>query len=81
MKEPDRNDPVMSGALLRTLNAACLPPPLCARALAYTFISDDRELSFEFMTRREEFNAYWEEYTKYLIPLVGADKNYKKNLY
>lgn len=81
MKEADLYNPAKSWeALLRTLKAACLPSPLCARALAYILISIDQNLLVEFLTN-EEFKSYKEEYDKYLSPLFKADENYIKDLY
>lgn len=81
LKEKDLNDPMRSWQLLRrTLKAACIPSPICARALAYIMISRDEELIAEFLTN-DKFKFYREEYDKYLIPLFKADKDYIKSLY
>jgi len=63
-----------------TLNPACLPPPLCARALAYTLILRDEKLSTDFMMGND-FSMYFDEYKRYLRPLSDIDNYMLRNIY
>jgi hypothetical protein len=63
-----------------TLKPACLPPPICARALAYYMILRDDEFSLGFATK-DDFKTYHDEYIHYLKPLMRADRNPLKDHY
>jgi hypothetical protein len=79
--ESDLEDPSYGwGALLTTLKPACLPPPICARAMAYALISQDDTLSMDFITK-DDFSTYCDEFNRYLRPLWKADNDMLKDLY
>ena len=64
----------------RSVKAACLPYPLCVRALAYMMIVDDEDLHFEFVVK-DEFGIYCSEYDKEVAPLARADQNHLRGLF
>jgi hypothetical protein len=81
VRESDLVDPIFNwGALQTTLKPACLPPSICARALAYTLILRDEILSVDFMLK-DNYSTYYDEYKRYLKPLRGADNDVLKDLY
>jgi hypothetical protein len=63
-----------------TLKPACLPPPLCARALAYTLILRDENLSRDFMFK-DDFSPYYNEWSLYLMKLNNVNNGVLKDIY
>jgi hypothetical protein len=81
VRESDIGDPSISvDTFMTTLKPACLQPPICARALAYTLISLDETLYMDFITK-DDFSTYYDEFNRYLRPLWNADNDMLRNLY
>ena len=81
VRESDLDEPsIVWDTLLTTLKPACLPPPICARALAYTFILRDDTLLPDFVIE-DDYRTYYDEYERYLEPLQKADNDILRDLY
>ncbi len=81
VRESDLEDPsIVWDTLLTTLKPACLPPPICARALAYTLISKDEMLYNDFLMK-DTFRTYYDEFNRYLRPLWKANNDMLRDLY
>ena len=57
-----------------TKMCACVAPPLCARALAFKMLIDDKNLSIEFIG-----SEYFKEYNEMMDPLFVASKEGRLN--
>lgn len=53
--------------------AACAPPPLCAKVLAFQQIMADKKLSSAFMSSAM-LDDHWEEFKNIMEPLLAAQK-------
>ena len=82
MRESDLGEDVMTEVDIwrTTLNPACLPPPLCARALAYSLILRDETLTMDFMFK-DDFSMYFDEYKRFLKPLNDLDDYMLRDIY